>query len=474
MTAKVKVMSEDNTHINYSAADIEKYHRGGMPAADMHAMEKAALDDPFLADAIEGYEARSTKPAYDDIENLKKRLTARITEKQTAQVIQFPWWKVAAVVFLVAGAGLFYITINSNLKLQNIAKNVQVNKIIAVPAKQDSTVADLALNEKKQAGAGTVSSSYKIKKASANSAYVAPGDGSSIAKNKDRKENSSKIDSRKAAAPAPATSTVARATEKEPVRPADTTTSGQDAFAMTAKKKAGSKPVAAALSDKAAGISVDSYTVNNASPSTSANIMSNTFNGTIVDASNRPLANAIIQIPNLNIATVTDNKGYFSFKAADTILNASVASVGFETQNIELTTNSIDDENVKNIIRLKPSLINLNEVAATGYARQKKKDVLEKTNNITIRILDAEPSGGWNEYTLYLEKNKKIPGEVKDIHGDVVVSFTVNTKSRLQHFSIEKSLVEKLDAEAIRLIKEGPSWKLLKGKKARIAVTVKF
>lgn len=463
-------MLEDNTHINYSAGDIEKYHRGEMPAADMHAMEKAALDDPFLADAIDGYQARGTAPVLDDIDDLKKRLTARIAEKQTAPVIKFSWWKVAAVVFLFAGAGLFYITINSNLKLQNIAKNVQVNKEITVPAKQDSAAADLALNEKKQAGAGIAPPSYKIKKASAHSAYVTPGIGASVAKNKDREENSSKVNNR----PATANTAVAKGAEKESVKPADTAIAGVDAPAMTAKNKKTSKPVAAALSDKAAGVSTDDYTANHSSPAARANNVSNTFNGTIVDASDKPLANATIQIPNLNIATVTDNKGYFSFKAPDTILNASVASVGFETQNIELTTNSIDDENVKNIIRLKPSLINLNEVAVTGYGRQKKKDVAEKTNNITIRILDAEPAEGWNEYNQYLEKNKRIPGEVKDIHGDVVVSFTVTTNSRLQHFGIEKSLVEKLDAEAIRLIKEGPSWKVLKGKKARIAVTVKF
>jgi len=37
-----------------------------------------------------------------------------------------------------------------------------------------------------------------------------------------------------------------------------------------------------------------------------------------------------------------------------------------------------------------------------------------------------------------------------------------------------QSLDEDLDAEAIRLIKEGPAWKLLKGKKAVATVTVRF
>ena len=45
-------MSENNYHINYSASDIEKYWKGQLSAAEMHSMEKAAMDDPFLADAI--------------------------------------------------------------------------------------------------------------------------------------------------------------------------------------------------------------------------------------------------------------------------------------------------------------------------------------------------------------------------------------------------------------------------------------
>ena len=42
----------DNNH--FSAEYIRKYLEGKLPADEMHALEKAALDDPFLADAIEG------------------------------------------------------------------------------------------------------------------------------------------------------------------------------------------------------------------------------------------------------------------------------------------------------------------------------------------------------------------------------------------------------------------------------------
>ena len=37
-------------------SDIEKYLRGELSPAEMHALEKEALKDPFLAEALEGVE----------------------------------------------------------------------------------------------------------------------------------------------------------------------------------------------------------------------------------------------------------------------------------------------------------------------------------------------------------------------------------------------------------------------------------
>ena len=48
-------MAIDNNIKNFTADDIEKYHKGVLSAKEMHDLEKAAMDDPFLADALEGY-----------------------------------------------------------------------------------------------------------------------------------------------------------------------------------------------------------------------------------------------------------------------------------------------------------------------------------------------------------------------------------------------------------------------------------
>ena len=91
---------------NYTAHDIERYHRGDMSAAEMHALEKAALDDPMLADALDGYLLTPTPAA--DLEVLQERLQQRLEQKKEQRKVFFfspQWMKIAALFILIAVAG---------------------------------------------------------------------------------------------------------------------------------------------------------------------------------------------------------------------------------------------------------------------------------------------------------------------------------------------------------------------------------
>ncbi len=97
----------------YSASDFAKYHAGEMPAAEMHALEKAALDDPFLAEALEGF-AYSKDAEKESIE-LRDRLEKRITTKDNRKSFSLfdHWWKVAALIVLIGGGGLLFRMLNA-------------------------------------------------------------------------------------------------------------------------------------------------------------------------------------------------------------------------------------------------------------------------------------------------------------------------------------------------------------------------
>ena len=87
-------MSEPRT---YTANDIERYYRGDMTAAEMHRLEKAAMDDPILADMLDGY--RHTATPSSDLIALQQKLQQRIAgdERKGAVVHRMQWLKIAAL-----------------------------------------------------------------------------------------------------------------------------------------------------------------------------------------------------------------------------------------------------------------------------------------------------------------------------------------------------------------------------------------
>jgi len=118
----------------------------------MHALEKAALDDPFLADALEGYAVRDVNSS-TDIAELKNRLTNRIEKEATIvpiatyKKIAFSWWKIAAMIVVIAGAGLIVYQIGFNSKKNDIAQadvKEKDNNTVANDSSKESSPAFLS------------------------------------------------------------------------------------------------------------------------------------------------------------------------------------------------------------------------------------------------------------------------------------------------------------------------------------------
>src|SRR5687767_8705736 len=102
-------MKKVSHHISFSAADIQRYVQGKMSAQEMHDIEKAALDDPFLADAIEGFQQgmqEQGEPVINSqLQDLRNKLQERTSAKPKTRVIAFRWWQAAAAaVIVIAGA----------------------------------------------------------------------------------------------------------------------------------------------------------------------------------------------------------------------------------------------------------------------------------------------------------------------------------------------------------------------------------
>jgi len=66
--------------------DIRRYHAGEMTPQEQHALEKKALSDPFLAEAMEGMESMSTAESVEDLNELSAKIKKRTQEQGNLQV----------------------------------------------------------------------------------------------------------------------------------------------------------------------------------------------------------------------------------------------------------------------------------------------------------------------------------------------------------------------------------------------------
>lgn len=103
------MMSSKNN--GFAASHIERYYSGKMLPEERHALEKAALDDPFLADALEGY-AFTFTPSHD-LAKIQSRLEGKISRKKIVPVFQrHRWLGVAAILLIIAGTAWFAYNIS--------------------------------------------------------------------------------------------------------------------------------------------------------------------------------------------------------------------------------------------------------------------------------------------------------------------------------------------------------------------------
>ncbi len=465
-------MADQPTIKNYSAADIEKYQLGLLSDAERHAMEKAALEDPFLADAMEGF-ADAGPALQADLDDLKKRLAQRTEEK--AKVVplgsaggsSFRWMRAAVLIGVLAGAGTLAYLFMFRGKQDEIAQVKDVNNS-PVTTSSDSGNTNLApslLTADSAVQSGTASASVSKTEGKGNNTvadsikyynFETKGAG----KQADDKSVSTElviVDNRRKDLAKSSTwsgfendKQKNEASKKENA-PGNLTipaeTSDNMGYAETKAKMAAPVP-AKKLAD------------NNF-------INSNIFRGRVTDAQNLGVPFAKVINTDDNVGTYTDARGYFNLTSPDSVLNVQIRSIGFENNATQIR-NAIPNNQVvlQNDHRMNALVIN-----------NQRSNTNRRANN-NVQLQEPEPADGWQNYDTYLSNNLVLPEELKNkpagsSAATVEVSFEVDAKGQPINIRVEKSLCEKCDKEAIRLIKEGPKWKQ-NTRNGRTTVTVPF
>jgi hypothetical protein len=492
-------MDDSNTIKFFTATDIEKYHKGLLSAKEMHDLEKAALDDPFLADAMEGYSSAEVNAA-GDIAELKQRLVERtedakvIVMKGTGGQRKFAWLRAAAIVLVVGGAGIIAQKMFTVNKQKGLAKN-EAAEVKTVTPSATSTDTSVSVTTDGLVSTETNTSTTYFTRTDSNK------EGSTIANGKAKVNSSTAVNNGPVSTTGNSDGLVketevvrsdAKNTQPVIISPGNAegnvtvrknVTDSVNYWAKDVAKEDAYRKAKKALSDKDRdGINdqFDREETKQTAPSVAVNNNNqnrkgalnnqpvNIFRGRVTDENNVGLPFARVMNPaDNNAGTYTDVRGYFTLTHPDTTVQVQVRSVGFDNNNIQLRSSVVSNQVTMQDDR------SLAEVVIST-----KKPNTDRHRDANMKLVEPEPVDGWDNYDTYIANNLEMPDEFKTKpaygNGTVEVSFEVNKYGEPINIKVEKSLCSKCDKEAIRLVKEGPKWRRNANKKGRTTVTVSF
>jgi CarboxypepD_reg-like domain/Gram-negative bacterial TonB protein C-terminal len=468
-------LPEEKKYHTYTIADIEKYHKGVLSAREMHELEKAALDDPFLADALEGYGA-VTVNAISDLSELEKKLQERISGAKITSMAATPnsykWWKVAAAVVVIGGLGFLTFrlsTTGNNKPVAELEKKrssdhattpiIDSNKSLNPGTiketgvnKPEETKTTSSLRKKSQIKSSGLISADTI----ANSFATTVTSPASGINNQEQKQIN---DSARILNDGDATKSEAvlfrKSAEKNKTPLPQAPVQNRNAIANN-YKKAEARPT---------GIN-EGFMMKESAVSGKTGITPvNYFRGRVIDENNNPLPFANIVNTRDNVGTYADAHGNFTLISPDSVLDVQVRSIGFENNLARLQNNVAANQVIMQDDKRLPDKI---------ISFQKPDTNRSRTAN--MKLEEPEPADGWNNYGTYLANNINVSDDVKRRYGkgQVQVSFDVNQNGDPVNIKVERSLCQKCDEEAIRLIREGPKWKKKNKKARRVTISVPF
>lgn len=415
-------MAEDKI---YNAADFERYYNGAMPANEMHTLEKAALEDSFLADALEGYIHSSSISA--DLSDLRSRLNEKERRKNIFPLFLFKqngWWRIAALLAVIAGGSYLFYQVNYRNK-ESIANNVSRSPNNSSHQKPNFSIpTDTIANNS-----------------------ITPGNHETLKPVQKTKSNTSSILPSKS--------------------------SKEDAISFADTNKGPQQPVksGSVLLDK---VHDDTFKDDIAQNEINNNI-SKTYllKGRVTDTAGRSIPFVTVQVENSKLATTTDTSGNFLLQTRDSSVNATFNAVGYATEKARL------DKNVQPTIAMNENQSALSEVIVTAYGVRKKKARENESASKQLRATasSVEVSKAESDsatFDKYLEKNIAPLYDANNIRltGNVTLSFTVNKQGRPENIKVVKSSCKACEPEAIKLLQNGPDWN--KEKNISRNVLIKF
>jgi hypothetical protein len=505
---------------NDISQQIKKYLAGELNARAMHELERRAQDDPFLMDALDGYQ--NTPIDIDaGLGELNSRLQQR-TEKKEARIIPWRTLSIAASILILLGLGIFWYTNRKPSEVEQ--KNVAVAPV--APPQPEATKPsvpiagnDTAVTSKGKSYTNLLANNTRHKPGIRRSpvainsgvAEIAPA---SVAEKQSILANSA--DKAKDATPLnemivmdyTATKKADNASQNKVADitfgAADKTTVAVAQYDTAKLKEVRIKGTDIAKLDEskigsnanapmpgAPNQNMTAYQSQVARANSDMVVASHSYMGTPVGS---PARGYLAKRPATGGGLAPLNPVIRHGKMVNGMVKESGEPVVYATVKIKGTTiSTLTDSKGKFTLYSVPDSAILQVLATDGSLLQETRVTHRDMQLISIRLVvnspdygaaiapndngvtDSErprPSNGWEDLNSYLHQNAISPDGKT---GVVKVSFTVNADNSLSDFKIVQSISLQTDNAAIKLIKDGPAWYSSSDDKAQtIVISIRF
>ncbi|WP_270769025.1 energy transducer TonB [Bacteroides ovatus] len=401
------------------------YIRGLRKGKEAHRLEKESMQDPFLADAMDGY--NQVEGNHEQrIEKLRMQVSAHSAKKKNTYAIT---WSIAACLIIGFGISSYFLFLKKSMTDEVFIAEESVSTKLAEPAAPPTpaipaTPTVPATPQKEIALATT-----KVKTDSTPVSEI-------TARQANKKDMIARIQATSQPQQGVLVATVPVMEEvSEETAALQEVVATMDTFESESDKKMKLAKVATILPQN------------------------NMIKGRVTNEKGEPLIGASVTYKGTNIGTITNMNGEFSLVKKDDKKRLTAQFIGYDPVEIRIDTSRTM------LIAMNENKQALNEVVVVGYrAKKNKKSVtagtVVKGNEQANKDITPQPVIGKRKFQKYLKENLVRPTDEKcaQVKGKVVLTFLVNKEGRPFSIKVKESLCESSDKEAIRLIQEGPDW----------------
>ena len=422
------------------------YIRGLRKGKEAHRLERESMQDPFLADAMDGY-SQVEGNHEQRIEKLRMQVSAHSAKKKNTRAIT---WSIAACLAIGFGISSYFLFLKKSMTDEVFIAEESVSAKLAEPAAPPPPSIPATPTAPSTPQKEIALATAKVKTDSTPASEYSTPVSEITARQANKKDMIAKIQA--TSQPQQGTPPVATVPVMEEV--SEETAALQEVVAtMDTSESESDKKMKLA---KVAAI-----------PS-----KNNMIKGRVTDEKGEPIIGASVAYKGTNIGTITNMNGEFSLVKKDDKKRLTAQFIGYDPVEIRVDTSRTM------LIAMNENKQALNEVVVVGYGAKKNKKSTTTGNVVTVKEqakkeITPQPVIGKRSYQKYLKENLVRPTDdnCKDIKGEVVLSFFVDEEGKPQNITVIHGLCEFADKEAIRLVKEGPKWT---SGKLPARVTVRF